>query len=218
MSSGEGSRRPRGRRTDARRNAERIVGAAQKVFATSGVDVSLEEIARHAGVGVASLYRHFPTKDDLVRAVIEQAFADQVEPALQHALAGEGDGHAGLVSVIEAALTMASGHRNALAAVKQPGRIPLDLAPSFFERLAGVLTRAQQQGAVRDDLRPGDLPRLVAMLISTMWFDDSGEEWRRYLSLLQDALVPGAATPLPPLTAASRTGLPPVNPFPHLSS
>jgi AcrR family transcriptional regulator len=65
-------------RTDARRNAERIVRAAGQVFADSGVDVFLEEIARRAGVSPATLYRHFANKHELVRAVIEQAFVDQV--------------------------------------------------------------------------------------------------------------------------------------------
>ncbi|HEY1704518.1 MAG TPA: helix-turn-helix domain-containing protein [Trebonia sp.] len=180
--------------------------AAGEVFAASGVDVSLEGIARHAGVGAATLYRHFASKDDLVRAVLELAFAEQVEPVLQGALDGDGDAGGDLVRVIEAALQMATANRNALAAVKGPQRIPLDLAPSFFQRLAGVLTRAQRQGAVRGDLRAADLPRLVAMLITAMWFDESGNEWRRYLSLFQDALAPAASSPLPPLGAAAGTG------------
>jgi AcrR family transcriptional regulator len=196
-------RSSRGPRTDARRNAERIVRAAAEVFSAAGTGASLEEIARRAGVGAATLYRHFATKEDLVRAVLEQAFAEQVEPVLERALDDGGNAGVGLVRVIDAALEMAAANRNALAAVKGPQRIPLDLAPSFFRRLAEVLSRAQREGTVRGDLQAADLPRLVAMLITAMWFDESGEEWRRYLSLLEDALAPGAASPLPPLGAAA---------------
>jgi AcrR family transcriptional regulator len=182
------------------------VQAADIVFTKSGMDVSLEEISRHAGVGIATLYRHFATKTDLVRAVVEQAFEDQVEPALQRALDGEVEPLAGLAEVLEAALTMAFGHRNALAAVKGAGRLASNLAPSFFERLATVLARAQQQGTVRGDLQPGDLPRLVSMLVTSLWFDETGEGWRRYLGLMLDSLKPQGATPLPPL--AARPGFP----------
>jgi AcrR family transcriptional regulator len=215
VSVSDGSRSSTGSRTDARRNAERIVQAADEVFAASGVDGSLEEIARRAGVGAATLYRHFASKDDLVHAVIEQAFDDQVEPALQHALDDEVDALAGLVAVLEAALGMASRHRNALAAAKRPGHIPLNLARSFFDRLSILLIRAQAQGLVRQDLQPRDLPRLVGMLITTMWFDETGEGWRRYLALLVDALGLESTTPLPPLppqdprnASSSQTGCP----------
>jgi AcrR family transcriptional regulator len=187
--------------------------AAAEVFSAAGVDVSLEEIARHAGVGASTLYRHFASKDDLVRAVIQQAFTDEVEPVLSRALGGQVEPLQGLISVLEAAVAMASRHRNALAATKQPGRISLDLAPSFFRRLAVVLSCAQDQGAVRADLRDADLPRLFAMVATTMWFDRSGDGWRRYLALLVEALRPDATTSLPPLIATEGDELPTMNPF-----
>jgi hypothetical protein len=134
-----------------------------------------------------------------VRAVIEQAFEDQVEPVLQRALSGEVEPFNGLAEVLEAAMAMASAHRNALAAAKGAAWIGHSLVPSFFERLSVVLGRAQQQGTIRGDLQPRDLPRLVSMLVTTMWFDESGEAWRRYLVLMLDGLQTRTATPLPPL-------------------
>jgi AcrR family transcriptional regulator len=173
--------------------------------------VFLEEIARRAGVGAAILYRHFPSKDDLVRAVIEYAFADQVEPVLRRALHEEQDALTGLVTVLEAAMTMISQHRNAVAAARQPGQFPVDVVAPFFERLAIVLAKAQQQGTVRSDLRADDLPRLTLMVLNTMWLNDVPDNWRRYLMLLLDALQPAAARPLPPVTPVTAP-LPPLTP------
>src|SRR5438093_13721719 len=70
-----------GSRSDARRNRERLVSAARELFASAGVDVSVREVARHAGVGVGTLYRHFTAREDLVDAVLEGAFEDLVASA-----------------------------------------------------------------------------------------------------------------------------------------
>jgi len=182
--------------------------AAGEVFADSGVDVFLEEIARRAGVGAATLYRHFPSKDELVRAVIEHGFADQVEPVLRRALDDEEDALTGVVAVLDAFMTMASQHRNALAAARQPGQFPVDVVAPFFERLAIILARAQQQGTVRADLDAEDLPRLLIMVFNTIWLNDAPGNWRRYLMLLLDALQPIAARPLPPVTPVTRSPVP----------
>lgn len=190
-----GTRRPR---TDAVRNSVRLTDAAADLLAENGPDVSLEDIAQRAGVGIATLYRHFPNKDELVRTVIEQAFAREVVPALDAALADGTDAGAAIVEVWEAALGLSHRHRNALAAAKRQGRIPMTMATTFFVGLAQVLARAQEQGSIRADLVPEDLPRLTVMLINTPWLDDDDKEsWRRYLALLMDGLRPAAATPLP---------------------
>jgi AcrR family transcriptional regulator len=191
--------RSRAPRTDARRNAERIVGVAYRVFATDGTEVALEDIAKAAGVGPATLYRHFPNKDELIGAVLKLGFAEQVEPVLRHALDEEPDGLTGLTTVLTAALRMTSGLRNAVAVRKLPGPIDAELLPVFFGRLAPILVKAQEQGSIRADLRPADLPRLMSMLLSTIYFDGNGEGWRRYLALLMDALRTESAGQLPPL-------------------
>ena len=73
-------------RSDARRNRDRLVASARELFATSGVDVPVEEITHHAGLGMGTLYRHFPTREELVDAVLEDAFGEFVAIA-QSALA-----------------------------------------------------------------------------------------------------------------------------------
>src|SRR5271154_473463 len=91
-------------RVDAMRNRERLVAAARQLFALRGVEVSVREVARHAGVGVGTLYRHFPTREDLVDAVLEDAFEELIAIA-QTALA-EADPWRGFTRFIEEALVL----------------------------------------------------------------------------------------------------------------
>ena len=98
-------------RRDAQANRERIVAAARAAFAADGIEVPVEEIARRAGVGMGTLYRHFPTKEDLVDAVLEDAFAEFVALAEQ-ALAEE-DAWAGFSGFLEQALRAARGQPRA---------------------------------------------------------------------------------------------------------
>jgi AcrR family transcriptional regulator len=202
--------RSRAPRTDGRRNADRIVEVAYRVFVTDGAEVALDDIATAAGVGPATLYRHFANKDELINAVLRHGFAAQVEPMLRHALATEPDGWTGLTTGLAAALRVAEGLRGAIAGRKQPGRIDADLLPDFFGLLAPILAKAQEQGSIRRDICPTDLPRLMSMLLSTTSFDGNGDGWPRYLALLMDALRPEVASQLPALELAnsdySRTG------------
>jgi len=188
-------------RADAVRNADRILRAARVVFAESGPDASLEDIARHAGVGGRTLYRHFPTKAALARAAIDQSVAEDLTPAIDQAL-GDDDPWRGFVSLLEAAMTLAVRERNTLAAARTSGVVTADASAVFFDSLTRLLHRAQQAGAVRAEVVPDDLPRLMAMLFSTVWTmaPDSGG-WRRYLVLVLDGLSATAADPLPPAPA-----------------
>jgi AcrR family transcriptional regulator len=197
--------RSRPLRADAARNAERLVRAAAEVFAESGVEVPLDEIARRAGVGVATLYRHFASKDDLARAVIEQAYAEEVAPVLDRALRAD-DARQGLVDALEAAMRTMVRCRNAVAAGKRPQSTVFDLITSYLDVLATLLARAQQQGTIRADLRSDDLPYLVWMLVSTVRHDGTARRWPRYLTLLLDALTPDNTTDLPLGEACSHSG------------
>jgi AcrR family transcriptional regulator len=183
---------PRAPRTDALRNAERILAVAREVLGQA--DVSLEEIARRAGVGPATLYRHYPSKDDLVAAVISARYAERVAPILDEADA-DPDALRGLLRALEAALEIRAQHMR--VARRLVGTAD-ELARDYFRRLGVVLARAQAQGTVRPDLTMADLPRLMAMVGGTMAFDD-GDGWRRYLVLLTDLLRSRPSQPLPQL-------------------
>ncbi|MFC4012555.1 TetR/AcrR family transcriptional regulator [Nonomuraea purpurea] len=194
-------------RADAARNAERILRTARAVFADLGPDAPLEEIARRADVRIRTLYNHFPSKADLVRAALDQSIAEDLAPAVERALADQDPSH-GLVGLIEAAMGLAARELNTLAAARHAGTLTAEVYTPFYESLTLLARRAQDAGLLRADLVPDDLPRIMAMLTSTLWTMPSGDEgWRRYLALVLDGLAPAAAAnPLPPsATLLTRT-------------
>ena len=167
------------------------------MWAERGPDALLEDIARHAGVGIATLYRHFPDKAGLVRAALDQCFAEDIAPAIEQALSDD-DPRRGLVAVLEAVMSMAAREHNTLAAAKNSGAITAEAGSPFFESLTLLVRRGQGAGLIRADLVPDDLPRIMVMLMGVLWTMDPGSEgWRRYLALVLDALSPEAGTPLP---------------------
>lgn len=193
-------------RRDAEHNRDRVVQAARKAFAEDGIDVSVEAIARRAGVGIATLYRRFPTKEELIDAVLEDAFAD-IREAAEDALELE-DAWVGLTTFLERVFELHVRNRGLkdVIASDTHGRERLESARAALRpRIAQIFLRAQEQGTLRTDLTTEDIPMLfwtggrVAELTSSV----APELWRRYLGLLLDGLRTDAATPLPhpPLTS-----------------
>jgi len=193
-------------RADAARNAARILRTARTVFAELGPDAPLEEIAHRADVRIRTLYNHFPNKADLVRAALDQAIAEDLTPATEHALADD-DPHRGLVSLVEAAMRLAARELNTLAAARHAGTLTAEVYTPFYESLTQLARRAQDAGRLRADLVPDDLPRLMAMLTTVLWTMPPGDEgWRRYLALLFEGLAHADAKPLPaPVTLVTET-------------
>jgi AcrR family transcriptional regulator len=196
---------PRPLRRDAQRNHDLIIKAARDAFATQGLDTPVDEIARRAGVGMGTLYRRFPSKEDLLDAVLADAFEQYVD-AVEDALAVE-DAWAGFCLFLERALSLHAQNRGLkdVVATRERGR---KRAAAMRARLrpliARLIGRAQQQGGLRSDFTPEDLPLLLWAGGSVI---DAGgaiapELWRRYLGLTLDGLRADAATPLtqPPLT------------------
>ena len=150
-------------RADARRNRERVLRTAQQAFATDGLGVPLDEIARRAGVGPGTIHRHFPTKDALYLAVATDMLQQLVAQA--KALAATGD-PAALFTLLSQ--MMASGAENvavksALAAAEFDLRTAApDVAADLTRHVADLLDRAQTAGAVRRDLTTGEVMALVA--------------------------------------------------------
>jgi AcrR family transcriptional regulator len=185
-------------RADAARNAQRIVRSARATFAELGPDALLEEIARRSGVRIRTLYNRFPAKADLVRAAIDQAIAEDLQPVAERAVA-EGDALQGLLGLIEAAMSMAARELSTLAAARKADVLTQDLYTPFFESMALLVQRAQDARQLRADLVLDDLSRIMEMLLATLWTMEPGSDgWRRYLALMFQGLTPPQAQPLPP--------------------
>ena len=152
-----------GMRADARRNRVQILAAAEAVFAEEGVAVPIDEVARRAGVGVGTLYRHFPTKESLFEAVLVQHFERLTTDAC--ALLEREDPGQALFEFLERVALEGTSKRNLVDAlsgaginIKERARKPKHELEAVAERL---LMRAQEAGEVRSDVSFADLIGLV---------------------------------------------------------
>lgn len=191
-------------RSDVTRNRRLLVEAAIESFHELGWDVPLDAVARRAGVGNATLYRHFPTRDDLYEA----AFAEIRErlAAVLGRYRDVDDGWRALHGlVVEIYSTAPVG-----PAMGSPAQERLDTSPSLTsvvtdvrDALDRVLRLAQRQGSVRTDVDIEDLGLLLDSLrpIVAASAKVAPELWQRHLALVLDALRTGAASPLPPRVA-----------------
>jgi AcrR family transcriptional regulator len=196
-----GSQRPL--RVDAARNAELLIRTAWRAFQESGVEVSLEEVAKRAGVGVATLYRRFPSKDDLLLAVLEWRYSEEIAPAFEKALVDD-DAWRAMATAMECALSVAASARGVIRAARDPAGLLAGLKSRYLADLTTIVQRAQDAGVVRDDLTTDDIRMMLFMMLSSVrMITAASTAWRRSLGLLLDGLRPSAATPLPPLDGES---------------
>jgi AcrR family transcriptional regulator len=199
---GDGIEPVRPLRRDAERNRQRILKAASEVFTERGLEVSLDEVARHAGVGVGTVYRRFRTKEDLVEAL----FVDRIESVavLAEEATRVSDPWSGLASFMEQAAGKLAGdlglRQMMMFAVYGGDKI-------WYARqrnqplVTKLVERAQAAGQLRSDLRPTDIPFILFVLSEAAQFarQTSPEIWRRYLTIVLDGLRPEreGVTPLP---------------------
>jgi AcrR family transcriptional regulator len=195
-------RRVRPLRRDAEQNRQRILRAASEVFTTRGLQATLDDVARQAGVGVGTVYRRFPDKEALVDALFEdklQALVTLAERALEAP-----DSWTGLVTMMEQAVAVLSGDRGLLEVLMYAtyGRDRVNRARTRMQPVVTRLVeRAQRDGKLRADIRPTDVPFINFMLSLAAEYAEGlrPEIWRRYLALILDGLRPCRAdtTPLP---------------------
>lgn len=178
----------RAMRSDAQRNYNRLVVAAREVFATLGGDASMEAIARRAGVGAGTLYRHFPKRIDLVEAVYRND-VEELMLAAEKAVANRAPRDA-LVSWLEAFLRYALGKRVFLNELREAFEKNPQLQSSSRERVEQsftlVLESAQRAGVARADVNGSDLMQLVGGMCSSPTLDKAQGE--RLLALVLDGL------------------------------
>jgi AcrR family transcriptional regulator len=176
-------------RADAARNLERIVDAAHVVFSTSGRAASMDDVAAAAGVGIATVYRRFPTKQDLLRTVLESRWDELIDPALRRA-DQEAEPREALRLALEGAVLFMTSDPIMVSAASDLGLMTMDLARRFCEPVAEILRRGQRDGTFRTDLVQDDIPRMVLMLFGTLpSFPPGSDGWRRYLDLMLDCLT-----------------------------
>jgi AcrR family transcriptional regulator len=183
----------RAQRADARRNRQRVLDAAARCFAEDGSDAAVAEIARRAGVGTGTLFRHFPTKHDLLVAVMEERFAS-ARATLEAALA-EPDPWAAFALLLADGAELQVRNRCLMEAKTPEIMADPTLARMRAELLAGVRTvveRAQAAGVVRDDVVAEDVSMLMGAVASTAGQLGAvrPDVWRRYLAVVLEGLRP----------------------------
>jgi len=180
-------------RADAVRNRTKVLDAARATFAEHGAEAQIEEVARRAGVGVGTVYRHFPTKQALAEALIEERFDDTIA-FVRKLVDANGDPWDAIVRCFEycaatqerdrawaAVLSLMAGGVGAMGPREHQMRALLALEEQ-------LIARARSAGVVRDDLTAADMPALFCALASVV--QAGGRNWRRYLDLLLDGLRP----------------------------
>jgi AcrR family transcriptional regulator len=176
-------------RKDAAINRQRIVAAAREVFREHGLSATLNDVARHAGVGVGTVYRRFSDKEDLVDALFDDMIA-AVE-SIVHAGLLEPDAWEGLTLTLERVCEKQAADRGLREVMLGTGKGP-ERQAQMRERIAPLIrqlvARTKEQGTLRPDIVPPDLPIIQLMLGAITEHLGEPELWRRYLALLIDGM------------------------------
>ncbi|MEV0715093.1 helix-turn-helix domain-containing protein [Asanoa sp. NPDC050611] len=170
------------RRTDARRNHERVVAAARELFARAGLRVTVPEVAAHAGVGRATVYRSYPTKDDLVLAIAQESFAD-----LASWTRSAVDSDMPLSAYVPDLFARLAGDHGLAEAFLEGRLVP---ATDLLTLIGELTARAKATGEVRGDLTTVDLRVILCgparQLIALDEWNPAA--WRRYAAMVVTAL------------------------------
>jgi AcrR family transcriptional regulator len=177
-------------RADARRNRERILESARSVFAQYGADAQIDDVARQAGVGVGTVYRHFPTKEALMVELLREKFRLFAVRG-REALEVDGEPFAVLEDLLRSNAETASSDAAVQHALASAGEQIWMQAQAEQQELVEVteklLARAREAGTLRQDVDANDIAMLMCGLCSTMG-TKPGFDWRRHLELVIDAL------------------------------
>jgi len=184
------------RRADAARNHQRLIDSAAEVFAARGLDATLDDIARHAGVNVATAYRHFANKHELAREFLQQCVDRAV--AIAEETAAEPDPWEGLTHFLERSLAMIASNRALVDVLKRA--YGAEQFAEMLERtsvpLEQLLARGRAAGVVRADVATTDMAAILEMLSAITGVDGAPALPHRYIGLVLAGLRP-SAEPLP---------------------
>lgn len=178
-------------RADARRNRERILDGARAVFAECGLDAQVDDIARRAGVGVGTVYRHFPTKEALLGELVRQKFRIFTANA-REALELEGEPFAIFADLLRRNAQVCARDAAIQHALTGFGEHISMHAQTELKELNGptaeLIHRAQRAGSMRPDVTVNDIPMLMCGVSATMAQTGPGFDWHRHLELVIDML------------------------------
>ena len=186
-------------RADARRNREAVIAAAKKLFAEEGLDAQMPDVAKHANVGVGTVYRHFPTKDDLIAALVAERFERLAQKASEGLLAE--DAWEGMADFIRFSAQLQADDRGLCEVMGSRPEV-MDAAahaaglPQICE---GLVKRAQRSGQLRRDLTWEDIPMIACGLgrITQATVGPASGRWPRLLEIILDGLRAPASGKLP---------------------
>ena len=187
-------------RADARRNRERVLAAAEAVFAEMGLKAQVEEVARRAGVGVGTVCRHFPTKQALIESVLEAMYESLLADA--QAAQAEADAGEAFETFFFALAGFQARHRALAESMATTTDLPAAAQPTRDALRAAIgelVTRAQAAGAIRSDIGAADISLLFSGVAHTTALagDLQPVLRQRYLTIIMDGLRPTAASELP---------------------
>jgi AcrR family transcriptional regulator len=189
-------------RRDAERNRQRILVAAAQEFSERGLEVTLDDVARRAGVGVGTVYRRFPDKETLVHVLFQDRIDSMVAVAREACAAP--DPWAALVSFLTyASATLAGnlGLRQLMMFATYGGDRVGYAREQMRPVVSELVTRAQEAGCLREDFSATDVPMIAFMLASVSQYASPVQPrlWERYLTMIIDGLRPAreGTTPLP---------------------
>jgi AcrR family transcriptional regulator len=188
-------------RADARRNRERIMSAGRELFAREGPEAQMDEIAAHAGVGIGTVYRHFPTKEALLTEMVRVRFQEFAAIAtLAEDTAGPRDA---LETVMRRSAEAVEGDIGFQLAMMGSDQLEWEGIEEQKAVLAAVLTRiirrAVSAGVVRDDFTFEDFGMVMCGITSTMYYKPGSADWRRHLAIILN----GVLAPVPDLELQS---------------
>jgi AcrR family transcriptional regulator len=177
-------------RADARRNRERILESARAVFADYGAEAQIDDVARQAGVGVGTVYRHFATKEALLVELLREKFR-LFAARCREALEQDGEPFAVLENLLRRNAETAANDAAVQHALAGAGENIWIQAQAEQQELSAVtaelVARARRAGTIRQDIEANDIAMLMCGLCSTMG-EKPGFDWRRHLDLVIDML------------------------------
>src|SRR5579863_3572769 len=177
------------RRKDAERNRRRLLAAAREVFRDRGVAATLHDVARQAGLGVGTVYRHFANKEELIDALFDD-MVETVDGYLREA-EGEPDAWLGLTRALQQACEVQAfdrGLREVMLGNAGGPERQRQMRDRVAPKVDALVARAQEQGSLRADVVSGDFPILQLMVGAVTDHTGQPDLWRRYLTIIVDGL------------------------------